>query len=49
VLRGSNPANLQEVSLVDGTTYSEAGDATQGVVTYYRIVAANAAGDATAE
>ncbi|MBP7148565.1 MAG: S8 family serine peptidase [Acidobacteria bacterium] len=49
VLRGSNPANLQEVSLVNGTTYSEAGDATQGVVTYYRIVAANAAGDATAE
>jgi hypothetical protein len=46
VYRGTDPQNLVEVALVNATEYrEEAGAPVPGLV-YYRIVAANAAGDA---
>jgi hypothetical protein len=46
VYRGTDPRNLVEVALVDTTEYREAAGAPEPGLVYYRIVAANAAGDA---
>jgi hypothetical protein len=46
VYRGTDPQNLVEVALVNTTEYREEAGAPEPGLVYYRIVAANAAGDA---